>query len=227
MPLAPLSYQSGSDDACQDQAGAATLLLIPTPLLCDGVKEQTRKHLWKGMNIIYGTSNENERASQPNLMIVRKARSRMQDVIVITAGQGQSVAIGPTRTTFLTRSQQTEGRYSLVEHTFPPQFTGPPPHVHRHYDHAWYVLEGEVQLTCGDRLVSASAGTFVLVPRGIAHTFSNPGTVPARMLEIDAPGGFEPYFEELAAAIPEGAPVNPSVVVDIQRKYDTFPPDLG
>jgi hypothetical protein len=46
------------------------------------------------------------------------------------------------------------------------------------------------------------------------------------MLEIDTPGGFEPYFEELAAAIPEGASVNPSVVVAIQRKYDTYPPDL-
>jgi len=52
----------------------------------------------------------------------------MQDIMVITPGAGQSVAIGPTRTMFLVRSQQTEGRYSLVEHTFPPQFAGPPPH---------------------------------------------------------------------------------------------------
>jgi Cupin domain len=86
------------------------------------------------------------------------------------------------------------------------------------------VLEGEVQLTCGDRIVQAKAGTFVFVPKGIAHTFSNPGAVQARMLEIDAPGGFEPYFEELAAAIPTGTSVDPSVVVAIQRKYDTYPP---
>jgi mannose-6-phosphate isomerase-like protein (cupin superfamily) len=149
----------------------------------------------------------------------------MQDIIVITPGEGQSVAIGPTRTTFLMRSQQTQDRYSLVEHTFPPQFQGPPSHIHRHYDHAWYVLEGEVQLTCGDRVVQAKAGTFVLVPKGIAHTFSNAAAVQSRMLEIDAPGGFEPYFEELAAAIPEGASVDPSVVVAIQRKHDTSPPD--
>jgi len=149
----------------------------------------------------------------------------MQDILVITPGQGQSVSIGPTQTTFFLRSQQTEGRYSLVEHTFPPQFAGPPPHIHRHYDHAWYVLEGAVQLTCGDRIVTASEGTFVLVPKGIAHTFSNPAAVPAHMLEIDTPGGFEPYFEELAAAIPEGAPVDPAVVVAIQRKHDTFPPE--
>ena len=38
--------------------------------------------------------------------------------------------------------------------------------------------------------------------------------------------GLEPYFEELAAAIPQGASVIPSVVIAIQRKYDTYPPDL-
>jgi mannose-6-phosphate isomerase-like protein (cupin superfamily) len=148
----------------------------------------------------------------------------MQDIMVIAPGEGKSVAIGPTRTTFMMRSEQTDGRFSLVEHALPPQFSGPPPHVHRQYDHAWYVVEGEVQLTFGDRIVEARAGTFVFVPKGIAHTFSNPGTAWTRMLEIDASGGFEPYFEELAAAFPEGTSVNPSVVVAIQRKYDTYPP---
>jgi hypothetical protein len=32
-------------------------VLIPTPLLCDRIKENTRKHMWRGMNIINGTSN--------------------------------------------------------------------------------------------------------------------------------------------------------------------------
>src|SRR5947209_3624279 len=31
--------------------------LIPTPLLCDRIKENTRKHRWKGMNTRHGTSN--------------------------------------------------------------------------------------------------------------------------------------------------------------------------
>src|SRR5216117_328250 len=32
-------------------------MLIPIPFLCDRIKENTRKHMWKGMNIIHGTSN--------------------------------------------------------------------------------------------------------------------------------------------------------------------------
>jgi hypothetical protein len=85
-------------------------------------------------------------------------------------------------------------------------------------------VEGTLHLTCGERSIVVTAGTCVLVPNGIAHTFANPADVPARLLEIDAPGGFEPYFEELATAIPAGTPVDPAVVVAIQRKYDTFPP---
>ena len=41
----------------------------------------------------------------------------------------------------------------------------------------------------------------LLANKGIAHTFTNP------------------------AAIPTGAPVDHAVVVAIQRKHDTFPPE--
>jgi mannose-6-phosphate isomerase-like protein (cupin superfamily) len=148
----------------------------------------------------------------------------MQDIMVRAPGEGKWLAIGPTRTAVMMSSEQTDGHYSLVEHVLPPQFSGPPPHVHRHYDHAWYIVEGEVNLTFGERIMQAKAGTFVFVPKGVAHTFSNPGAAGARMLEIDTPGGFENYFKELAAAFPEGASITPWVVVAIQQKYDTYPP---
>ncbi len=38
-------------------AEACQALFIPIPLLCDRIKENTRKHMWRGMNIIHGTSN--------------------------------------------------------------------------------------------------------------------------------------------------------------------------
>ena len=45
--------------------------------------------------------------------------------------------------------------------------------------------------------------------RGVVHTFSNPGTVPARVIVISSPGGVIRYFEEAAAlsnASPTGQP---------------------
>jgi hypothetical protein len=47
------------------------------------------------------------------------------------------------------------------------------------------------------------------MPRGVVHTFSNPRTVPARVIVISSPGGVIRYFEEAAAlsnASPTGQP---------------------
>ena len=39
--------------------------------------------------------------------------------------------------------------------------------------------------------VVAGPGTFVLVPPGVRHGFSNPGSTPVRMLNLHAPAGFD------------------------------------
>ncbi len=44
-------------------------------------------------------------------------------------------------------------------------------------------------------------GSFALKPRGIAHAFWNAGSEPARVLEIHSPGGFDRYYDELAALV--------------------------
>ena len=50
----------------------------------------------------------------------------------------------------------------------------------------------------GERTVTATAGAFVLVPRGTVHTFSKAGTASAKILIIISPAGFEKFFEEIA-----------------------------
>jgi mannose-6-phosphate isomerase-like protein (cupin superfamily) len=61
--------------------------------------------------------------------------------------------------------------------------------LHRHHadDEAWYVLEGTLGFVLGDDEVDAGAGTAVHVPRGVAHSFSNPRPEPARYLLIMPP----------------------------------------
>ena len=43
----------------------------------------------------------------------------------------------------------------------------------------------------GDDVVPAPAGTFVLVPPGVLHTFANRTATPVRVLNIHAPAGFD------------------------------------
>jgi mannose-6-phosphate isomerase-like protein (cupin superfamily) len=61
--------------------------------------------------------------------------------------------------------------------------------LHRHLsdDEAWYVLEGTLGFARGDDRLVAPAGSAVLVPRGLAHTFWNAGGDRARYLIVMTP----------------------------------------
>ena len=64
-------------------------------------------------------------------------------------------------------------------------------HVHDEEDDSFYILDGEMTFLFGDEQSVAPPGTFVLVPPGVRHGFRNDGSVPVRMLNVHAPGGFD------------------------------------
>ena len=72
-----------------------------------------------------------------------------------------------------------------------------PLHRHTREDEYSFVLEGRMGALLGDDVVEAGPGDLVFKPRNQWHTFWNAGDVPARILEIISPAGFERYFEEL------------------------------
>jgi mannose-6-phosphate isomerase-like protein (cupin superfamily) len=61
--------------------------------------------------------------------------------------------------------------------------------LHRHLadDEAWYVLEGRLGFVRGDERLEAPAGSAVLVPRGVPHTFWNAGGARTRYLIVMPP----------------------------------------
>ncbi len=123
------------------------------------------------------------------------------------------------------RDEDTGGAYSVHDNTIPPGSPGPRPHIHRHHEEAFYVLEGELTVRVGARKITAPAGTFVVVPRGVVHQPSNPRTEPTRVLLIFSPAGMDHFFEEAAAGrIPlQAAPTDPAV----QEKLTAFTEKYG
>lgn len=86
--------------------------------------------------------------------------------------------------------------------------------MHHAEEEAFYILEGQLTVTCGDRSWQVGPGAFVLLPRGIAHTFRVQGSEPARLLQITAPAGFERFAEEVgepAQALTVPSPTPPDV----------------
>jgi len=118
---------------------------------------------------------------------------------------------------FLATGEQTGGVYTLVEARVLPG-GGPPPHVHRREDEAFFILEGEMTFQIGDEKITAKPGTFLQGPRDIPHTYKNEGRSPVRMLVYVMPPGFENFVKEAAKPLPtfDSAPM-PVAAEDIQK----------
>src|SRR5204862_3011992 len=105
-----------------------------------------------------------------------------------------------------------------VEHPIPPRSLAAPLHKHSNEDEYSYVLEGRMGALLGADVVYADVGDFVFKPRDQWHTFWNAGDAPCRILEIISPGGFEHFFEELAALM-AGADFEPPQLAELGGRY--------
>lgn len=126
-----------------------------------------------------------------------------------TAGKTYS-AVGDVYT-ILASGEPTGGAYCLVAATVPPG-GGPPPHIHGRDDEMFYIREGEITFMTEGKTLVGKAGTFVQLPRGVAHAFKNNSGHTARMLVQCVPAGFDRFMAEFATELPspDSAPIPPS-----------------
>ncbi|ABF46004.1 Protein with double-stranded beta-helix domain, Cupin related protein [Deinococcus geothermalis DSM 11300] len=102
------------------------------------------------------------------------------------------------RMTLKVSDAATADAYSVHDNVLPAGSPGPRPHLHRHHEETFYVLEGELTVRAGEQTLQAPAGSFVVIPRGVVHQPSNPSNQPARVLLIFSPGGMDRFFIEAA-----------------------------
>jgi mannose-6-phosphate isomerase-like protein (cupin superfamily) len=74
-----------------------------------------------------------------------------------------------------------------------------PLHVHHADDEAWHVVSGALRFRFEDGEVTAAAGSTVLVPAGVPHTFGNAGPEPSRFIII-LPTRLDEMITQLHAA---------------------------
>lgn len=141
--------------------------------------------------------------------------------MLLKPGEGSEIVIGPARMTVKTAAG-SEGLF-IAEHTFPPGFAGPGLHHHPEMAHAFYVLEGRVRFSVNGTESIGEPGTFVYVAPKVIHAFGSGGDLPARVLEINVPGGFDRYYAELARAFPPGAAIDPEALRELQRRHGIVP----
>ena len=145
---------------------------------------------------------------------------------LISAGEGKTFRFGENRITVKVHADDTDNKYEIVELAVAPGFDAPT-HLHQRTEHAYNVLEGELEFKLSEQTVIGRTGDLVSVPIGVPHAFSNPTKAWAKMLEIRIPGEMEKMLEERAQAFPPGTPIDRERMDAIMRRYDviTAPPD--
>ena len=125
--------------------------------------------------------------------------------------------------TFLATGDHTQGKFALIE-AVAWKGNVPPPHIHHREDEIFYVLEGEIVVSVGDRTIKGKAGTMVFLPRDVPHSFTIESEY-GRMLILLTPAGLERWFKEFS--VPAQAmslpPADEPAYGEVQRMLEAAP----
>jgi mannose-6-phosphate isomerase-like protein (cupin superfamily) len=141
---------------------------------------------------------------------------------VIRPGDGEQAGGGPIGARIIEDGSHTGHRLGLVEATLPPGPAQPPQHIHHEHEEVFIVTAGKVRFTSGDDYVDVEAGTVVVVPIGVAHTFSNPFQDRAVFIGTMTPDLYIQYFRDLGQLpVDHQGMLNPADIARTMARYAT------
>ena len=128
-----------------------------------------------------------------------------QGGVSIDRGEGKAYWLLTDLLTFKLTGEDTNNAFTVLEVSAGSEL-GPPPHIHRFSDESFYILEGTFDFSLEGQAFSATAGSFVHLPKGVVHSHRAGGGAAAKALVIQSPSGVEQFVMEA------GRPAtNPSV----------------
>lgn len=122
---------------------------------------------------------------------MRRASLKPSDVIFLPPGEGREYRAGPMHAVFKADGTETSNGYCVSEWWLEPGDDGPGPHSHEENVELFYVIDGTMSFLAGDRWIDAPRGSFLRIPAGVTHAFSNRSDQRAGALNVFMPGGFE------------------------------------
>jgi quercetin dioxygenase-like cupin family protein len=128
----------------------------------------------------------------------------------------------PPSITIKAGGEHAGGTMFVAENVIAAGFAGPPPHTHERLHDLFYVLDGVLTVRLGKETIEAGPGSFVCVPPGVVHTFSNRSD-GVRFLNLNTPPGWENHMRDLARELPRDRPPAPEDIGRIASRYDFHP----
>jgi mannose-6-phosphate isomerase-like protein (cupin superfamily) len=153
--------------------------------------------------------------------VSKKRKDFYMSAVILKQGEGRPLTLGSIHVVVQEDGTQTRGTFGLAEFEVPPHAPTPPPHIHHAHEEGFYILEGELEFLAGTQTLRAAQGTFVMVPIGTLHTFSNPTEKPARFLNTFTPPRYLGYFEELSRLNQASVAPTQQQMAELMARYDT------
>src|SRR5258706_13569912 len=170
----------------------------------------------------------------PHLESLGEARMSQlaQGGVHLGKGEGKSFWLLTDLHTFKVVGDDPGGAFTVAELAAGPEL-GPPPHIHRHCDESFYILEGAFDFSLAGQAFTAGAGAFVHLPKGVVHTHRASGGASAKALVMQSPAGVERFIEEAGkpATDPSSRPAPPEMaelprIVAIAQKHGIDVPPM-
>jgi Mannose-6-phosphate isomerase len=142
-----------------------------------------------------------ENLSQNAAELVGEAIVGREAGIHVRPGEGRLVRVLASRLE-IKAGEEAGLSFGIFRSSFPPGTGMPFLHLHRSFEEAFYVVEGEVQFQLGVEEIRARPGSAVLVPAGVPHCFRNAGTEDVELIVVASPARAVTAIEEVGQVAP-------------------------
>src|SRR5215217_1530544 len=103
--------------------------------------------------------------------------------------------------TILLKGDETQGKFSLIEMSFPSdKEKGITMHKHTREHVIIYVIEGSFLIEYGNGHIKGIPGISIKLEKNIKHSYKKIGSGQGRLLMLFSPAGFEKYFKDLESS---------------------------
>jgi quercetin dioxygenase-like cupin family protein len=120
-------------------------------------------------------------------------------------GGGQAYDWHGARVVIKASGADTLNQLAVIDSTYPAGLSVPS-HVHSGEDEMFYVLAGELAGFCDDVNWTATAGSFVFVPRDRPHGFVVTSQEAARAVVIVGPPNLDRQIASSGTPVPDSSP---------------------
>ena len=143
-----------------------------------------------------------------------------QPVSIVRPGEGEITLDGTLQVKLFETGVITSGRLAVGIATVKKGRNSGPQHRHQKHDEGFYIMSGRVVFDVAEETHVLGPGTFVMVPPGAPHGFSNPYDEDAAMLVTFSPSLYVGLFREMAEVMRADSTIL-EPVQSIARRYFT------